>query len=142
MEEIKKISAKRILEIFNGCMFDKTPEIGTKFIGVHGVHVNVGFNPERVNEYKNEIIVYLDQLSDEFKEESGGGMSFIKVPFTKDDEQWGEQIDGDRLMMLGMAIGRVKYLIEERLMWKMFPGGVPYYVITKEEYEPEMSVVE
>ena len=52
----------------------------------------------------------------------------------------GEQIDADRLMMLGMAIGKVKYLLPRNL-WFILPGGVPYYCITKEINEPKFMEV-
>ena len=134
------ITASNVLKVFNDCLFDTQPDTGTEFIGVEGVHANVGFDPHKIEQHKEEITSLLDQLDDKFKENTGGGYSFMSVPFTKDGDQWGEQIDGDRLMMLGMAIGRVKYLLP-REMWRILPGSVPYYVITEEEFEVERKVV-
>lgn len=134
------LTASNVLKVFNGCLFDTQPDTGTEFIGVKGVQVNVGFDPHKIEQHKEEITSLLDQLDDKFKENTGGGYSFMNVPFTKDGNQWGEQTDGDRLMMLGMAIGRVKYLLP-REMWKALPGSVPYYVITEEEFEVERKVV-
>lgn len=134
------ISSKRIEEVFYKCMFgeDKVKDgsliEGTPYITVEGVHTKVAFDPEKIEQYKDEIKSWVDDLDPRFNEEPDGGYSFIGVPFDKNGTQWGEQRDGDRLMMLAIAAGFVKYLFP-RKFWPALPGSVPYYVIPKEPVE-------
>ncbi len=95
---------------------------------VEGLTIKVGFNPERLLSHKDEIIELLDELNDNFKESIGGGYSFLEAPFDKHGNHWGEQSNAQELVLLGIGIGKVNYLIP-REMWKMFPGGVPYFAI-------------
>lgn len=134
------LNSKVVMDIFMDCMFRETPQPGTKFIGIEGIHDKIGFDPEKISLHKEEILDMLKYLPNDFNEDSGEGQSLLKAPFTKDDIQWGEQIDADRLMMLGMAIGKVKYLLPRNL-WFILPGGVPYYCITKEINEPKFMEV-
>lgn len=138
------LSSKAVMDIFMDCLFKEQPTAGTEYVPVIGIRENIGFDPKKIKTHKDEIINLLNFLPSEFFETEqngeGGGWSLLKAPFTKYDTQWGEQIDADRLFMLGMAIGKVKYLMPRKL-WFMLPGCVPYYVISKECEEVEMAVV-
>ena len=46
----------------------------------------------------------------------------------------------EELFCLGIAIGRVECLIP-REMWKILPGGVPYYVICQDD-QPVINKLE
>lgn len=145
------LTSKAVMDIFMDCLFKEQPAIGTKYIPSRGISVNVGFDPEKIESHKDEIINLLKFLPTEFfetdqeqiithKKCEGGGWSLLKAPFTKYDTQWGEQIDADRLFMLGMAIGKVKYLMP-REFWSALPGGVPYYIILNKCEKIEMLTV-
>ena len=68
---------------------------------VEGVMTTFGFHPDRLETHREEVRDWLSQMNDNFMIDKGGGWSFTQVPFTKDDHQWGEQRDGENLMVLG-----------------------------------------
>ncbi|MDD3172139.1 MAG: hypothetical protein PHF63_00470 [Herbinix sp.] len=121
------ISATRVNEIFLDCLF--TEEELEKFDGqptendyirVDGVTITVGFNPIRVEKYRDEISAIIGELDDGFK----WGRYFDSLSFDKDGNLWGERKDAEELMMLGMAIGRIEYHLGKSV-WQLFPGSVP-----------------
>lgn len=134
------IDAKRINEILKASFIDEDYTDETKVIPTIGVRGIVSLDPDKVMAFKEEIIDFLMQLDDKFREEVGGGYSFLAAPFDKNGEQWGEQINANELFILGQAIGRVKLLFPS-FMWSLLPGGVPYYVITKEKQERNIMTV-
>lgn len=131
------INAMRIREILGKCFFSEVPEIGTEAIKAKGINNTFILDPKKITEFESEIISMLDELNEDIREDKGGGISLICIPFDKHDHQWGEQINANELMVLGMAIGRIKYLFENRMIWSALPGSVPYYVYTTEKFEPE-----
>lgn len=96
-------------------------------IVVQGITSIFGLHPQRVTAHRLEIKELLEELSDDFKE----GMSFLRLPLTKDDELWGEHGDAQALMVLGIAAGLMRYLTP-REMWGILPGGMPYLEIMEE----------
>ncbi len=127
------IDANKVDEVFRDCLFrndeikDGKPILEPKV--VDGVLNKVGFHPERILTYKEQIIGWLNELSDDFKVGKGGGMSFLNACNTKDDEQWtGMHQRMDQLFCLGMGIDKVQYQMP-REMWSSLPGGMPYLAI-------------
>lgn len=107
------------------CLFKENEIVDSKpivdpVIG-NGIMHNFGFHPQRLESYKQEIIDMLGELPESFKE----GMTFLNMCTDKDDNQWGEQLDCERLMALGNAIGKIEILVP-RDLWSHLPGGVPY----------------
>ncbi|MEK7201473.1 MAG: hypothetical protein AAB737_02475, partial [Patescibacteria group bacterium] len=78
MTEFTGLSAERVRTIFMDCLF-KDGEDTSKYVPAPGITRNVGFHPGRIEENKAEIAAMLDELSDDFKESSGGGMSFLNA---------------------------------------------------------------
>ena len=128
------IDAKRINEIIQDCLFkeeeveDGKPKEGIEWIPVKSVSINLGLVKERVEKHKEEIIGFLNQLDDHFKKSGGGGWTFLNACMDKNGFRWGEQINVDELIALGIAIGLVSFPMP-RESWKDLPGGVPYIVI-------------
>lgn len=125
----KILNTERVEEIFLKCLFKDGEDTGNG-IDVEGVIVNVKFNPERIEENKAKIIEMLDELPDNFKEGQGGGWSFLNACMDKYDSQWGEHKNIEQLVMLGIAIAKVKYGMPKE-MWNILPGGMPYITILK-----------
>lgn len=125
-----KLNAKRVQELVLDSLEPRTDPDHT--IIAEGVVHTFGFNAEKLATHKDEIIELLDELPDNFKEEVGGGWSFIQACVDKHDNHWGEHHSMEELFCLGIAIGRVKVLMP-RAMWSILPGGVPYYAICKED---------
>lgn len=100
------------------------------------------FNPIRLESHRQDVKDMLSELPDAFFEGKGGGWSFLNLPFTKDDRQWGEQYNADALLALGVGLG-IMWAQMPREMWKIFPGGVPYIGINLDGHTPiDWSVVE
>lgn len=112
--------------MFLDCFLPEKCTDVTKVIPVSAVTGQFGFDPEKIEKYAADIQQMISQLSSNF-DEVNLGYTFMNLPFKgENNEQWGEQIDGDRLMALGLASGWMKLTLEDREMWKIFPGAVPY----------------
>jgi hypothetical protein len=137
-----ELTAENVNKIFLDCLFKEKPlKEGTEYIPVVGVANMVGFIPDKVKEHSLEIKELLDQLHENFNESVGGGWSFLKAPFTKDDVQWGEHRNADELLMLGLASGCVQYQIEDRNMWALLPGNMPYFMVLNNQLPVTTKVV-
>ena len=121
-----KLTAEHVREIFLDCFLPEKYTDDTKVIPVSTVTGQFGFDPEKIEKHAADIQQMISQLSSNF-DEVNQGFTFMNLPFKGENrEQWGEQIDGDRLMALGLASGWMKLTIEDRAMWKILPGSVPY----------------
>jgi len=133
LQELQKkslISAKEIDTIIHDCLYKtEEPPQDMKFVAARGIIRSVGFIPEKIEEHHERIKEILYCLPEQFREDKGGGWSFLKAPFDKNGEQWGEQTDAEQLLLLGLAAGYVKYLLEDKRMWSVFPGSVPYFMV-------------
>lgn len=110
------------------------PTIFADMVKIEGFSGVFGFHHGRLQEIRNDIIELLSQLPKGFREEEEGyGSSVMNACMDKDGRQWGEQRDVDLLFCMSMALGLVSYS-EERILWKVLPGGMPFAVIhTKEQ---------
>ena len=122
-----KLNSETVREIFLDCLF-KENENRYNAIMAAGITFSVGFNPIRLNKHKEDIVQLLDNLKDEFKQDLGGGYSFLEACCDKYGNHWGEHRNVEELFLLGIAIDKVEYLLPREL-WMTLPGGVPYLVI-------------
>jgi len=71
----------------------------------------------------------LNDLPDNFKNDFGGGWSFLNMCEDKNGVQWTDfHATVDELVCLGLSIDKMSYLMS-RDMWNVLPGGMPYLVI-------------
>lgn len=121
-----KLTAENVRKVFLDCFLPEKYTDDTKVIPVSAVTGQFGFDPEKIEKYAADIQQMISQLSSNF-DKVNQGYTFMNLPFKgENNEQWGEQIDGDRLMALGLASGWMKLTFEDRKMWKTLPGAVPY----------------
>lgn len=125
-----ELTAKNIDQVFLDCIFN-TRDDPSEIIEVEGVILKCKFNRERLEPHNEDIRSMLNQLPDEFMEKIGGGWSFLDACLTKEGAHWGEHTDIDKLICLGLAIGKIEFCLD-REYWKFFPGGVPYFVIKED----------
>lgn len=98
-------------------------------VRVKGIVHDYGFHPRRLEEQREKVIGWLEQLPLTFRTTAeGGGCSFLNMPTLEDGTLWGEQPDAGNLMCLGIGLGLVKIQLP-REMWSVLPGGVPYLEI-------------
>ena len=136
-EEKIVINAERVDSIFRECLFkneemdDEGQPQGIKPLKVQGIANDVGFHADRIQKHRSEIISFLEELPHQFREDSGGGWSFLNLCQTEEGEQWtGLHRIMEQLVCLGIAIGKVSYCLPKK-MWPALPGGVPFIVIKK-----------
>lgn len=139
MTESTGLSADRVSSIFTSCMF-RDGEDTSKYVPAPGITTNVGFHPGRIEENRVEIAALLDELPGPFKESSGGGMSFLNACYDRNGLQWtGMHRTMEQLFQLGLATGKVGYVLEDRELWSTLPGGMPYFVVYNDSKEVELK---
>lgn len=120
------LTAKNVEKVFLDCFLKEGYTDEIKVIPVNSVTGNFGFDPDKIEKYSEDIHDMISQLHPNF-DEKNQGYTFMNLPFKgENNEQWGEQRNGDQLMALGLASGWMKLTLEDKLMWKVLPGGVPY----------------
>ncbi len=122
--------ATTVRDLLIGCLFADEDLVDGKLprepIITECVVQKFGFDPLRVQERREAILAVVKQIvKDKFYQSKGGGWSFLELPFTREDEQWGEHRNAEDLLALGMAIGVAGFCCERHL-WPMLPGGMPY----------------
>lgn len=84
--------------------------------------------PLNTSGHTQDIKDMLEQLPLGFRNSVGGGMSFLSACERSDGTLWGEHLQVEQLMLLGLASGLVEYCAP-REIWKILPGGMPYFRI-------------
>ena len=120
------IDSDRIGSIFMDCLFlDKEIVNGKPILDpvyCTGINRKFGFHPTRIEYHKEEIGNMIKELPDS----SDSGISFLSMCEDKTGEQWtGFHARMEQLLVLGIAIGKLEYVLE-RDLWKELPGGMPY----------------
>jgi hypothetical protein len=146
------IEPDRVEKILIDCLFtaDELPQenptkedLPADAVIAEGILSTFAFHPGRLESYRDEVKGMLDQLPVTFRatDEGGeGGWSSLNACVVRDREnpdlafermeQWtGLHARVDQLFSLGQALGYVKPQLP-RSMWGMFPGGMPYYIVT------------
>ena len=121
-----ELTAKNVSAVFDDCLF-RWDEDHTDFVAGDAVMMRVGFHPDRLESHKGDVGSMLSQLSDDFREGRGGGMTFLNACMTRAGVQWGEHANIDQLIALGTATGQA--IIAPREMWSLLPGGMPYFSV-------------
>lgn len=131
-----KLTAENVSKVFSDCMYKggikSEQDIPHGSIIVEGISMTGVFDPARVEENKADIKELLLDINEDFSSKEAGGTSFMALPFRKDGEQWGDQPNGQELMLVGIASGYMTYLVPPD-GWKMLPGGMPYLVVSFDE---------
>jgi hypothetical protein len=135
---IMLLTAQNVHNTVIDCLFEEdTPENRARSVIVEGILYNFGFDPTKLEKHKEDIADMLRQLPPTFKQEVGGGWSFLNACIRAvDGVQWGEHRDMDALFSLGMAVGLVKSCLP-REQWSQLPNGMPYYVILESPKKEE-----
>lgn len=92
---------------------------------VQGLTAKFAFHPQRILDHKEEIVSILKLMSSQFFKSGGGGWSTLNLCKTEDGEQWGEHVNMEMLVVLGIGCKMVSYTLSKDL-WHILPGGMPY----------------
>jgi hypothetical protein len=142
------INGNRVEEILKDCLFSdpelkrsddgeiESMKIPADAVKAEGIMNTFMFNRARLEARRDEITEMLMNLPEPFRATKGGGWSFLSACQDRNDEQWtGLHLRMDQLFVLGIAIGRAKFLMP-RSMWAAMPGGMPYLVIEDRDPVP------
>lgn len=135
-----ELTAQNVHDVMRECLFkddemtDGLPNDPTLMIAHEGVTAIFGFHAERLENRREDIKSMLNQLPKSFRQDSGGGWSFLAACLRDDEYHWGEHKDVECLFALGCALGLSKCILG-REHWHVLPGGMPYYVILVDKSE-------
>ncbi len=124
-----KPDADELRELMRYCLFAEGEPTQPR-IEVPGITATFCFHPGRIVEKRSAIAEQLAGLPFPFHQGKGDGWSFLNACMDQHDRQWGEHMDMQALMVLGIAAGLVRYCLP-RDMWDVLPGGVPFFVVLK-----------
>lgn len=137
------IDATEVYTTFMDCLYsdEEVAKFGqevlaAKCVTVQGIFHTFGFNPDKLEKHKDRIFQILLEFPDQFMSSKGGGWSFLNACNDKEGNQWGEHQNMEQLICLGIAIGKAKWMIMPRPVWKTLPGGMPYFVVLDKSDEP------
>ena len=121
------LTAENVDEVFRDCLFKDGEDMSSPVVA-EGVRCVYGFHHDRLEGHSGDVADMLACLPDDFREDKGGGHTFLNACVDRAGVQWGEHRSIEQLMVLGVATGQVKILLP-RDMWKVLPGGMPYFSV-------------
>lgn len=125
---MSKLTCENVEKIFRDCLFNEGEDT-SKAVMVNGIVHEFGFHPERLAGHRTEIGELLTELPDEFHISRGGGWTFLNACMDREGNQWGEHMNMEQLLVLGIATKQARFLMDDRKLWKALPGGMPYFSI-------------
>lgn len=109
---------------FRDCLSD----LDTGF-DVEGLVHAAWFTHEALERHREDIEAWLMALPPQFRQsDPAKGWSFLQACVDSEGRQWGEHVNVEQLLMLGLGLGLVQFIVP-REMWAQLPGGVPYFSI-------------
>lgn len=126
LREPMQLTSENVERVFKDCLAEQ--QEGAQVI--HGVKLKVAFDRSKVSANRDNILSMLSLLPEPFQVGRGGGWSFLNICVDHDSRQWTDLHQTcDMLVCMGLAIGAVKFCFNQRELWQMFPGGMPYLSI-------------
>jgi len=123
----KVLCPKRVMDIYTECTVIEAEDVQNPIV-VSGIRGRDAFHPERVEHHRQEISAMLDALPERFH--GPGGLQHHYGCMDRSGNLWtGLQGSVEQLFLLGMAIGRVTFPIEQQY-WSELPGGMPVVMIS------------
>lgn len=121
------LTAPLVTQLLASCMYAEKPDpIPDDTVIVQGVMLRIGLDPKKLEEAKPKILELLQELPPSFFNTETGD-SFLNMCMDRHGSQWGEHINMDELLVLGLAAGYIRML--PRQMWAACPGGLPLLMI-------------
>jgi hypothetical protein len=94
----------------------------------NGVHLELGFFPDKLEEHKAEIISILKNLDESFFMSNGSGMSFLNFRQDRNGILWGSRTEADELLCLANAL-KIASFSADKKTWESLPGEVPFIIV-------------
>jgi hypothetical protein len=131
---VSALTAEAVNRIFIDCLSGSSGLNNPDVLVVEGVVNSFALSKIKVEIYREKIKDLLTQLPLPFSplDKGGeGGWSFLQMCVDRDDDQWGEHPDMEKLCILGLATGMMRWCAPRNL-WEILPGGMPYLVVDTE----------
>jgi hypothetical protein len=133
------LTAEAVGRVFIDCLSGSSEEGNPDVLVVDGIVNRFALSKTKVEIYREKIKDLLTELPLPFfpLDKGGqGGWSFLQMCVDRDDVQWGEHPDMEKLCILGLATNMVRWCAPRNL-WAILPGGMAYLVVdTEAEVEP------
>ena len=124
------LTPEHVIDIFNECQYDDF-----NYPGVHVVviteELEVSFCPYTLRSYKGDILRFLRELRLVFSLEHGTGVRLSDALVLRSDgSKWSEyERHAEYLLMLGMAVGLVRYRTSRYEALSGGDCGEPFFVV-------------
>jgi hypothetical protein len=121
------IDPKRINSIFEECVLRNNQTMGDFTVGI-GLAGDYKFHPQKLIAHQAEIKVAISLLPDKFKQKYTSFLFMLEVG--NEGRRWTDsQLDTEKLMALGNALGIIEFLRPDRKSWCHLIGGKPFVLI-------------
>lgn len=128
-----RIDPQRVEQLYLECLAEDLPADDPRFLIVEGIMHQTGFDTEKLEANRAEVVEMLSWLPMQFRDDTanggGGGWSFLNACEDREGVLWGSHLGMDQLFQLGIGLGVARYLMP-RNMWSILPGGMPYLSVT------------
>ncbi len=122
-----KLTADNVKKTARYCYLKpRTEARSIEVVEVEGLASRFLFHRGRLAERTADIVEMLGQLNENFHEAGGNGWTFLNACVDREGNRWGEHVDVELLVCLGIAIGQAEWIFP-REMWYCLPGGLPYF---------------
>lgn len=121
-----KLTSENVHACFIGSLFeDPVDPVHAEATAIKsfGITMNIGFDPNNLNKFREDIKSMVLQLPG-----IAEGNSFLNMCMDAEGHHWGEHRNIEELILLGQAIDLIE-CAAPRDMWDIFPGGMPYYML-------------
>jgi hypothetical protein len=128
-----KLSVDNVTKVFEDCLAHGSDSHPT--ITAVGIMSRAHFEQAKLADHHADIGDMLAQLPLPFQPLARGGASgwsFLNACNDRDEQLWtGSHPTMEQLVMLGLATGQAAWCIEDRAMWPVLPGGMPYVMVVE-----------
>jgi hypothetical protein len=128
------LTAEAVNRVFIDCLSGSSEEGNPDVLVVDGIVNRFALSKTKVEIYREKIKDLLTELPLPFFPTTMGGQggwSFLQMCVDRDDNQWGEHPDMEKLCILGLATNMVHWCVPRNL-WAILPGGMAYLVVDTE----------
>lgn len=123
---IMELNSANVNKLFANCILNNEMQNHQHALRVDGVLSSAVFYLPALQKETPAIELLINQLPNIFKNEGEKGGSFLQMCEDYNGELWtGEHAVMERLLLLGIAIGKMGFLLPKPL-WAALPGGMPY----------------
>lgn len=124
-----QLTQSNVNKIFLNSFYPGKPE--PEAVVVEGITIKASFDPSKLEKFRTDVTLMLDQLPTQFRKVDGvGGWTFLNGVMDHNGTIWGNQDDLQELLLLGLGLGVLEFCLPKEV-WHKFPGSIPYFAYLK-----------